>query len=82
MLIYHIVLCVCVFLPLPKGDYTIGLMDGGGIILMREGKAGGGSAAWQLARLAQEDHGEGKFDNGGIFFWGPQQEAYTGPPLP
>jgi hypothetical protein len=41
-----------------------------GIILTRgrEGEAGGGSGAWQLTtRLALEDHGEGEFDNGGIF---------------
>jgi len=48
-------------------------MDRGGFILMREGKAGGGSRAWQLARLALEDHGEGKFDNGGIFSGVPRK---------
>jgi len=39
---------------------------------MREGKAdGGGRRAWQLARLALEDHGEGKFDNGASFLGSP-----------
>jgi len=63
------------FFSLRKGDYILlyGWIDRGGIILMREGKAGCGSRAWQLARLALEDHGEGKFDNGGIFSGVPRK---------
>lgn len=75
--------CV-IFFSLPKGDYIIVWMDGQGWHYSderREGGRRGGSRAWQLARLALEDHGEGKFDNGGIFS-GVPQEAYIGPPPP
>lgn len=42
----------------------------------REGEAGGGSGAWQLTtRLALEDHGEGEFDNGGIFSGVPEAHS-------
>jgi len=69
----RIVVCLF-FLSLRKVIILLyGWMDRGGIILMREGKAGGGSRAWQLARLALEDHGEGKFDNGGIFSGVPRK---------
>ena len=35
------------------------------------------AAAWQLARLALEDHGEGKFDKGGIFSGVPGKHRPT-----
>ncbi|TVU17912.1 hypothetical protein EJB05_33974, partial [Eragrostis curvula] len=36
-------------------------------------RTGEAAAAWQLARLALEDHGEDKFDKGGIFIGVPRK---------
>jgi hypothetical protein len=45
----------------------------------REGWRVAAAAAWQLARLALEDHGEGKFDKGGIFSGVPMKHRPTPP---